>query len=97
LCFSLSDSDPWAVVCEREADAKDNTCPRLLVGIQCDRSDRTVSKRDAAAFAAERGWRYIECSAKTGYNVDAGQFTNRRRAMMQHNMRHFEPCVQCST
>jgi GTPase SAR1 family protein len=100
LCFSLAESNPWPVVLRREAYAKDNTCPRLLVGLQCDRSDRTVTTRDAAAFAVDQGWPYIECSAKTGDNVDAGQFTDRREGgggVVQHNMRHFEPCPQCST
>ena len=42
----------------------------VLVGNKCDLEDeRKVSYVEASKFAEEQGMKYVECSAKTGFNV----------------------------
>jgi len=47
-----------------------NEIPWILVGNKADLTDREVSREEAEAFAAQRGVKYIESSAKSGQSVD---------------------------
>jgi len=44
----------------------------FLCGLQSDlQVNRTVSQNEASLFAAEIGAKYVECSAKTGENLES--------------------------
>ncbi|MBA0619586.1 hypothetical protein Godav_028741, partial [Gossypium davidsonii] len=61
-------SDVWAK--EVELYSTNEDCVKILVGNKIDReSERAVSKEEGIELAKELGCTFIECSAKTGQNV----------------------------
>ncbi|XP_040961238.1 ras-related protein RABC2a isoform X2 [Gossypium hirsutum] len=61
-------SDVWAK--EVELYSTNQDCVKILVGNKIDReSERAVSKEEGIELAKELGCTFIECSAKTGQNV----------------------------
>ncbi|MBA0576152.1 hypothetical protein Golob_027277, partial [Gossypium lobatum] len=61
-------SDVWAK--EVKLYSTNEDCVKILVGNKIDReSERAVSKEEGIELAKELGCTFIECSAKTGQNV----------------------------
>ncbi|TYI58857.1 hypothetical protein E1A91_D11G391400v1 [Gossypium mustelinum] len=61
-------SDVWAK--EVELYSTNQDCVKILVGNKIDReSEKAVSKEEGIELAKELGCTFIECSAKTGQNV----------------------------
>ncbi|KAK4840359.1 hypothetical protein QYF36_006840 [Acer negundo] len=62
-------SDVWAK--EVELYSTNQDCVKMLVGNKVDReSERAVSREEGIALAKEHGCLFVECSAKTGENVE---------------------------
>ncbi|PHT37787.1 Ras-related protein RABC2a [Capsicum baccatum] len=61
-------SDVWAKEVELHINNQD--CVKMLVGNKVDReSERAVTREEGIALAKELGGLFLECSAKTGQNV----------------------------
>jgi len=69
---SLNNLDEWLSVFKEKLGVEEKKIPILLVGGKKDLSDdNSVSKKYAMQFALSRGiYDIIECSAKTGENVE---------------------------
>ncbi|TXG58425.1 hypothetical protein EZV62_016254 [Acer yangbiense] len=62
-------SDVWAK--EVELYSTNQDCVKMHVGNKVDReSERAVSREEGIALAKEHGCMFLECSAKTGENVE---------------------------
>ncbi|XP_052172922.1 ras-related protein RABC2a-like isoform X2 [Diospyros lotus] len=62
-------SDVWAK--ESDLYSTNQACVKMLVGNKIDKvSERAVSKEEGIELAKELGSLFIECSAKTGENVE---------------------------
>uniref|UniRef100_A0A2P2NFZ5 Ras-related protein RABC2a n=1 Tax=Rhizophora mucronata TaxID=61149 RepID=A0A2P2NFZ5_RHIMU len=62
-------SDVWAK--EVELYSTNENCAKMLVGNKVDRdSERAVSREEGLNLAKELGSLFLECSAKTGENVE---------------------------
>ncbi|KAK0585493.1 hypothetical protein LWI29_029417 [Acer saccharum] len=62
-------SDVWAK--EVEIYSTNQDCVKMYVGNKVDReSERAVSREEGIALAKEHGCMFLECSAKTGENVE---------------------------
>ncbi|KAK1563380.1 hypothetical protein Q3G72_026814 [Acer saccharum] len=62
-------SDVWAK--EVELYSTNQDCVKMYVGNKVDReSERAVSREEGIALAKEHGCMFLECSAKTGENVE---------------------------
>ncbi len=61
---NLSDWQDWATI------NTNRECLHILIGNKCDLDgERTVLFEEAYNWASERGYHYIEASAKNGYNM----------------------------
>ena len=69
---SLIDFDEWVQIFMKGASFGDKQVPILMVGGKSDLEDRRmVSSEEASHFALARNvYKIIECSSKTGYNVE---------------------------
>lgn len=78
-------------------DLSETTCEKtcvMLVGNKKDLEDkREVTHEEALALASKYGVEYIECSAKTGENIE-NAFTNISRAMKKQFIDSCDP-VAC--
>ncbi|MHA1195651.1 MAG: Rab family GTPase [Promethearchaeota archaeon] len=70
--FTFKNLNEWLDVFNKANDAHGQEVPIILVGSKLDLEKiRTVSKNEALKFAKENGFLdYIECSSKTGENVE---------------------------
>lgn len=80
---SLAHIDDWLVIIRKEIKVEDNF-PIIVVGGKADLiEDREVSGEEGTNISKSRGVNgFIECSAKTGENVEAS-FEALTRIMMQ--------------
>jgi small GTP-binding protein len=70
---SIANIDNWLITFDKGLNHQDPTFPLLIVGGKLDLEDRrSFNKEDIGAFLTVRKkFDYIECSSKTGENVDA--------------------------
>lgn len=64
--------------------------PIIIVGNKCDLSDRKVSYEEGEAYARQHGFKFYECSAKDGTNVNEA-FDDIFQQMYQRHKKEFEP------
>ncbi len=69
---SLNSIDDWAEVIEECTDRDARPLPIILVGSKCDLTDEREISADYAKELCEsfKFLEYIECSSKTGFNVE---------------------------
>jgi len=77
LVYDISRRGSFDHLAQWLADARQHAQPNMviaLIGNKCDLERREVSYSEGQSFAEQHGLVFLECSAKTGQNVDAAFF-----------------------
>ncbi|MFO8019178.1 MAG: Rab family GTPase [Promethearchaeia archaeon] len=90
---SIKNFDAWLNVLRTEAEEEVKNMPILLVGGKSDlEQSRSISKKEGRRLMESKGlYNFIECSAKTGENVEEVFYTITKRMLERSDILQVEP------